>query len=133
LDAALCRRFAMGGLHVFVAGRTQEKIDAIAAEIHQAGGTATAFFMRYHPRGSGRYPVQDGRYPWRRSVDRALDLEKVVFGEGQVALRFGRQKINLQAAGNYGGLQAPNHLPGTLTSIYFRDPENKLVEISNYA
>ncbi|MDE0941046.1 MAG: SDR family NAD(P)-dependent oxidoreductase [Alphaproteobacteria bacterium] len=43
LGAALCRRFAKGGLHVFVAGRTREKIDAIAAEIHGMGGAATAF------------------------------------------------------------------------------------------
>lgn len=43
LGAALCRRFAKGGLHVFVAGRTQAKIDGIAAEIHAAGGAATAY------------------------------------------------------------------------------------------
>ncbi|MBT4489941.1 MAG: SDR family NAD(P)-dependent oxidoreductase [Rhodospirillaceae bacterium] len=42
LGAALCRRFAKGGLHVFVAGRTQEKIDLIVAEIQANGGAATA-------------------------------------------------------------------------------------------
>lgn len=43
LGAALCRCFARHGLHVFVAGRTQAKIDLIAAEIVAAGGAATAF------------------------------------------------------------------------------------------
>ena len=43
LGAALCRRFAKAGLHVFVSGRTQEKIDAIVAEIQAMGGAATAY------------------------------------------------------------------------------------------
>jgi NAD(P)-dependent dehydrogenase (short-subunit alcohol dehydrogenase family) len=42
LGAALCRRFAGEGLHVFVAGRTGEKIDAVAAAIAAEGGTASA-------------------------------------------------------------------------------------------
>ena len=100
----------------------------------------------------------------------ALDMEKVTFGDGRLALHFGRQKINLQTAGGYSGLHAPQHLAGTqdfclisttpvieikaelqargidvsegpvaragaigtLTAIYFRDPEDNLVEISNY-
>ncbi|MDP6342782.1 MAG: SDR family NAD(P)-dependent oxidoreductase [Alphaproteobacteria bacterium] len=43
LGAALCRRFAAEGLHVFVAGRTREKIDLVAAELTAAGGAATAY------------------------------------------------------------------------------------------
>lgn len=39
--AALSRRFAREGLHTFVAGRTAEKIEAVAHEITQAGGKAT--------------------------------------------------------------------------------------------
>ena len=42
LGAALCRRFARGGLHVFVAGRTPARLDAVTATIRAAGGTATA-------------------------------------------------------------------------------------------
>ncbi len=42
LGAALARRFASEGLHVFVAGRTSEKIEAVAQEIRDAGGDATA-------------------------------------------------------------------------------------------
>lgn len=43
LGAALCRCFARHGLHVFVAGRTQEKIDLVADEIRADGGAATAY------------------------------------------------------------------------------------------
>ena len=42
LGAALCRRFAGEGLHVFAAGRTLEKLAAVVAEIESAGGHATA-------------------------------------------------------------------------------------------
>jgi NAD(P)-dependent dehydrogenase (short-subunit alcohol dehydrogenase family) len=40
LGAALARRFAREGLHVFIAGLTEEKLAHVAAEIHHAGGTA---------------------------------------------------------------------------------------------
>lgn len=43
LGAALCRRFAAEGLHVFIAGRTQAKIDAVAETIRARGGNATPF------------------------------------------------------------------------------------------
>ncbi len=42
LGAALCRRFSEEGLHVFLAGRTQARVEAAAAEIEAAGGRATA-------------------------------------------------------------------------------------------
>ena len=42
LGGALCKRFAARGLHVFVAGRTLAKVDAVAEAIARAGGTATA-------------------------------------------------------------------------------------------
>src|SRR5262245_30898099 len=42
VGGALCRRFAREGLHVLVAGRTQAKVDSVAAEISAAGGRATA-------------------------------------------------------------------------------------------
>ncbi len=41
LGAALCRRFAREGLHVFPAGRTEDRLEAVAAEIREAGGSAT--------------------------------------------------------------------------------------------
>jgi NAD(P)-dependent dehydrogenase (short-subunit alcohol dehydrogenase family) len=42
LGGTLCRRFARAGLHVFVAGRTPEKIERIAERIRGEGGDATA-------------------------------------------------------------------------------------------
>jgi NAD(P)-dependent dehydrogenase (short-subunit alcohol dehydrogenase family) len=40
LGAALCRRFAQGGYHVLVAGRTLAKIDKVVETIVSAGGSA---------------------------------------------------------------------------------------------
>lgn len=40
--AAIARRFAEGGLHVLVSGRTPEKVDAVVEEIRAKGGQATA-------------------------------------------------------------------------------------------
>ena len=42
LGGALCKRFARGGLHVFAAGRTMPRLNALIAGICEAGGTATA-------------------------------------------------------------------------------------------
>jgi NAD(P)-dependent dehydrogenase (short-subunit alcohol dehydrogenase family) len=42
LGGALCKRFASLGKHVFIAGRTQSKLDAIVSIIEANGGTATA-------------------------------------------------------------------------------------------
>src|SRR5512141_2897079 len=42
LGGALCKRFARGGLHVFVAGRTPDKLQAVVDAIIAAGGAATA-------------------------------------------------------------------------------------------
>jgi NAD(P)-dependent dehydrogenase (short-subunit alcohol dehydrogenase family) len=40
LGAALCRRFAAEGYHVFVAGRTSDKIEKVAQAIAATGGSA---------------------------------------------------------------------------------------------
>jgi NAD(P)-dependent dehydrogenase (short-subunit alcohol dehydrogenase family) len=42
LGGALCTRLAREGLHVFVAGRTPEKVERLALSIQNAGGRATA-------------------------------------------------------------------------------------------
>ena len=42
LGSALCKRFATRGMHVFVAGRTRAKLDAIVDVIAASGGQATA-------------------------------------------------------------------------------------------
>lgn len=41
LGAALARCFAEHGLHVFIVGRSEEKLNAVVAGIQTAGGTAT--------------------------------------------------------------------------------------------
>jgi NAD(P)-dependent dehydrogenase (short-subunit alcohol dehydrogenase family) len=41
LGGALCKRLAERGLHVFVAGRTPEKVEAVVRTIRSAGGQAT--------------------------------------------------------------------------------------------
>ena len=42
LGAQLCKRFAREGLHVFAVGRTQERVEAVASDITNSGGQATA-------------------------------------------------------------------------------------------
>ena len=101
---------------------------------------------------------------------RVLNMRRIDFGEGRVALGFGQQKINLQPAGWAYTLRAQNHIEGTadfclitktpmddvvahlqackveieegpsirsgaigpINSVYFRDPDGNLVEVSNY-
>lgn len=103
--------------------------------------------------------------------ERALGMQREVFGEGRTALKFGRQKINLHPAGREYEPKALNpaagggdfclitrtpmagvvaHLEragveielspsartgatGPINSVYFRDPDGNLVEVSNYA
>ena len=43
VGGAAARRFAKEGYHVIAAGRTLEKVDAVAAEIKAAGGSAEGF------------------------------------------------------------------------------------------
>ena len=41
VGGAVCRRLAREGLHMFIAGRTQEKLDHLVQSIQTNGGTAT--------------------------------------------------------------------------------------------
>lgn len=45
LGAALCTRFAQGGCHVLIAGRTAAKINKVAETIVSAGGSAEPIAM----------------------------------------------------------------------------------------
>lgn len=99
-----------------------------------------------------------------------LGMDKVTFGEGRTALKFGNQKFNLHQKGNEFEPKAANPTPGsvdicliteipiksvveklksfgitveegpvqrtgtkgTITSVYFRDPDKNLIEVSKY-
>ncbi len=103
--------------------------------------------------------------------ERVLNMRRIEFGDGRIALGFGKQKINLQPAGWESVMRARNHVEGTadfclitetpvsevvahlealdieieampsirngavgpINSVYFRDPDGNLVEVSNYA
>ncbi len=45
IGAAVCRRFATGGYHVLVAGRTAAKIEQVASRIGSRGGSAEAIVV----------------------------------------------------------------------------------------
>jgi len=76
-------------------------------------------------------------------VDRIADFHARVLGMRKVpnpdgkrgAPHFGRQTINLYPAGRVELVQGPiarEGAIGPLISVCFRDPNDKLVEISNY-
>ena len=103
--------------------------------------------------------------------ERVLGMRPVTFGAGRRALTFGRQKINLHAAGREleprsrvptpgsadlcfiadtalddvqahlqacgveileGGQTPRTGATGPITSLYFRDPDGNLIEVSRY-
>ncbi len=112
-----------------------------------------------------------------RDIDKTVDfyqdtlgMQKELFGNGRVALKFGNQKINLHTFGTETEPKAGQVQPGSadlcfilstpldeaiqhlnlcgveiidgpvrrtgamgpITSVYFRDPDRNLIEISNY-
>jgi len=75
LGAALAKRFAREGLHTFVAGRTQERLEAVAGEIEAAGGRATAVATDT-TRGEEVVALLD------RAVDEGGSLDLVAYNAG---------------------------------------------------
>ena len=105
-----------------------------------------------------------------RFYARVLGMKRIEFGNGRIALAFGRQKINLHRAEHEFEPKARQALPGSadfcliastpiealvehlsacgvpidegpvnkagalgaIRSVYFRDPDGNLVEVSNY-
>ncbi len=53
VGAAVSRRLAREGKSVFIVGRTEERLEAIAAEIREGGGACTAVVA--NPKSSGDY------------------------------------------------------------------------------
>lgn len=45
IGAAVCRRFAAGGYHVLVAGRTESKVEQVASRIRAGGGSAQSIVV----------------------------------------------------------------------------------------
>ncbi len=102
--------------------------------------------------------------------ERVLGMEKLIFGDNRLALKFGQQKINLHQLGNEFEPKAQNVMSGSadlcfitstpitdvishieqcdvkiiegpvkrtgatgnIISAYIRDPDENLIEISNY-
>lgn len=75
LGAALGRRFAREGMHVFLAGRTPERLEQIAAEIEQDGGRATAVTTDTTRNGDVRTLLD-------RAVDEGGSLDLVAYNAG---------------------------------------------------
>jgi len=87
LGAAVCRRFAEGGYHVFVAGRTQSKIEKAVETIVSRGGSAEPVVtdatreddvVRLFDRAMA---AQEGREPVDLVVSNAGNNQRIDFRE----------------------------------------------------
>ena len=78
--AAVARRFAREGLHTFLAGRTPEKLEAVAKEIEGAGGRAT-------PVVTDTTVTADVVKLLDRALDEGGSLDAVVYNAGNNQFR----------------------------------------------
>ncbi|HMN78401.1 MAG TPA: SDR family NAD(P)-dependent oxidoreductase [Burkholderiaceae bacterium] len=86
VGAAVSRRFAAGGHHVIVAGRTAAKIERVAQRIRETGGSAEAFVVDATDEAQVIRLFDHGETP---DADRG-PLDAVVFNAGnnrEIALR----------------------------------------------
>ena len=58
-----------------------------------------------------------------RFYESVLGMEREIFGDGRVALKFGRQKINLHEAGKEWEPKAHRPLPGSSDLCFVTDTE----------
>src|SRR4029450_344258 len=78
LGGALCKRLASEGLHVFVSGRTAEKVEKVAASIRAAGHRATAV--------TGDTTLGKGVIAVFDRAEREGPLDLVIYNAGNAAL-----------------------------------------------
>jgi NAD(P)-dependent dehydrogenase (short-subunit alcohol dehydrogenase family) len=92
LGAALCRRFAAGGHHVVVNGRTPEKLEGVVRAIEAAGGSAEAFagdatreddVARLFDRGMAPGPGHDAAdiVVYNAGINRKIDFRELSAGQ----------------------------------------------------
>lgn len=96
LGAALCRRFAAGGLQVFACGRTAAKVEAVAHAIAASGGRAEAVVgdatreedvAAVFQRADGAAPLEIVVY--NAGVNRKADFRTLAAAEFEEAWRIG--------------------------------------------
>lgn len=79
LGAAIARRSAREGLHTFVAGRTQGRLESIVKEIEAEGGTATAV-------ATDTTVAADVERLFDRAVDEGGSLDFVAYNAGNAQM-----------------------------------------------
>ena len=120
LGARLCERFASLGLHVFVAGRTQENLDSVVDAIQTNGGDATAvvtdatdesqveaLFERAAAEGPGHLDLAVYN-AGNNTPGRIIDMEAEFFEQSwrvctYGGFLFGREAVRHMTANNQGG------------------------------
>lgn len=120
LGARLCERFASLGLHVWVAGRTQDSLDSVVDIIKTNGGHATAvvadatdekqieaLFDQAKAEASGRLDVAIYN-AGNNTPGRIIDMEAAYFEQSWRVgafggFLFGREAVRHMTANNQGG------------------------------
>ena len=126
LGAALCRRFAYGGYHVLIAGRTAAKVNKVAETIVSAGGSAEPIAMD----ATHEADVSTGRLGNRRCQSRpqavgtvppsmtySVPVMEAARGEARNAMR---SATSLGFAGRPSGYAAEQFIDDLLCAFVIR-------------
>lgn len=108
LGAALCQRFASCGLHVYVAGRSPDKLERVVAEIESEGGSASPVscdtkneveITRLFEMASKKAPVDLAIYNVGNSFPgQIIDMDAEYFEEAWRSVCFGGFLFGREAA-----------------------------------
>jgi NAD(P)-dependent dehydrogenase (short-subunit alcohol dehydrogenase family) len=108
LGGALCKRFAREGLHVFLAGRTAARLEALAGTIASAGGRATAVptdttreadVVRLFDEAAAAGPLAIAVYnAGNNQIGNLLDMEAAFFEQAWRVACFGGFLVGREAA-----------------------------------